>query len=215
MSKYLKEFREEIHQLIREDNLEAAFAKLFDSYPSNEKTYNDLVINNSSYKRIESAYRRGEIDFDKMLQNRNRVVYSILSILDSLDGIERLNQKGKEVKRERAKAKVFILALRRDTLTIGAIGVIGGGILIVSFLLGESSMWLRGGVIVGGVIAAIIFRDRALYSDANGKDYCNIRIPRAGTASKEIQMGYGEYKREISAALNNLGEDAIKKNKAE
>ena len=72
----------EIKKLLSQDKVEKALTILLMAL-KNAKQENSLIIHFGELIRVKEAFRGSLIDWEKMSQERNRISYSILDILDA------------------------------------------------------------------------------------------------------------------------------------
>jgi hypothetical protein len=82
--------RGEIHNLIAEDCVAEAIKRLMDYVrdfaEQDQDPLNEAIVISASFKRLEKAERQGILDFDKLEQKRNRLLYQLLELMDNVTG---------------------------------------------------------------------------------------------------------------------------------
>jgi hypothetical protein len=86
----IKERRVEIELLIADDNIAEAVKRLMDyvrDFSADNEDLNEVIVISANFKRLEKAERRGMIDFDEVGSRRDKLLYQVFGLMDSVTGI--------------------------------------------------------------------------------------------------------------------------------
>lgn len=83
----IKERRVEIELLIADDNIGEAVKRLMDyvrDLSTDKEDLNEVIVISANFKRLEKAERRGLIDFDEVGSRRDKLLYQVFGLMDSV-----------------------------------------------------------------------------------------------------------------------------------
>ncbi len=81
-----EKFKTLIINSIKNDDIKGAFKLFFeDSNLIDNERSKELIVNNSTYSRIESSYRQGSIDWETMSVNKNKIIISLIDIINLVE----------------------------------------------------------------------------------------------------------------------------------
>jgi hypothetical protein len=85
----IKERRVEIELLIADDNIAEAVKRLMDyvrDFSADNEDLNEVIVISANFKRLEKAERRGMIDFDEVGSRRDKLLYQVFGLMDTVTG---------------------------------------------------------------------------------------------------------------------------------
>lgn len=90
----IQERTEEIQSLIAADNVPQAIKLLMDfvrDFTADKENVQEVIVISSNYHRLEKIERRGSIPYEQIEQNRSKLLYQILGLIDSIENELMLN----------------------------------------------------------------------------------------------------------------------------
>ena len=82
--KAILDWKEDLKSLISENKLNSVFEILKKDISQNSIPYNEIILKNSVYLRIEESKRNGLISFEEEMRQSNRIKFFLLSFIDSI-----------------------------------------------------------------------------------------------------------------------------------